>query len=426
MIYHDIYDLSDYNFYNIRDELYNIEVSKEVIDYMASKFTYKRFYIKSIDHRAANILKQEALSIGMDAAISYKTYTLIPLKTDILLAGSIVQILRLAEKLMKQPFKLKQLGQDLKYIIETDDFSQIKIGKTLLTPKDKVKIMAVINITPDSFYIGSRVDIKSLENVVKDMIEAKVDIIDIGGESTRPGSDPVSLEEEINRVIPAIEIIRKITDIPISIDTYKSKVAALAVEMGADIINDISALTMDKDMVKVVKESGKPVVLMHMKGTPKEMQKNPSYENLIDEIYQFFKNRIQFCIENQIDENKIILDPGIGFGKRYKDNLILTKYLGAFKTLKKPLLYAASRKSFIGIALGENLGNNTSINTGNIASGNILPAEERLYGSLAAHLIASNCASIIRVHDYTEMKQMEILRKEIYGVNRFEHNFNDF
>lgn len=413
MIFHTIYDLSDNNIYNLQAELKNINVSEEVIAYMADKFRYKRYYIKNLDFRAANILKQEALSCGSDAAISYKTYTMNPEKTDVLLCASLVQLKKISDKLLKQPFKLKELGKDLKYLIETEDFNPIKIGKLEIRPENRCYIMGIINVTPDSFYSGSRygdsgVNLKELEKAVLKMIENKVDIIDIGGESTRPSSDPVPLEEEIKRVIPAIELIRKLTDIPISIDTYKAKVAELAIEKGADLINDISALLMDEKMVDVVKESGKPVVLMHMKGKPKNMQQNPTYENLIDEIYQFFRSRIEFCIEKGINENNIIIDPGIGFGKRYKDNLVLTKYLGAFKTLKKPILYAASRKSFIGKALSE-------------TDEPVLP-EERLFGSLAAHLIASNTATIIRVHDVKETLDMEILRRKINEVDRFEHN----
>ncbi|MEJ5273809.1 MAG: dihydropteroate synthase [Spirochaetota bacterium] len=413
MIFHTIYDLSDNNIYNLQTELKNINVSEEVIDYMADKFRFKRYYIKNLDFRAANILKQESLSCGSDAAISYKTYTMNPEKTDVLLCASIVQLKKISDKLLKQPFKLRELGKDLKYLIETKDFNPIKIGKLEIRPENRCYIMGIINVTPDSFYSGSRycdsgVNLKELEKAVLKMIENKVDIIDIGGESTRPSSDPVPLEEEIKRVIPAIELIRKLTDIPISIDTYKAKVAELAIEKGADLINDISALLMDENMVDVVKESGKPVVLMHMKGTPKNMQQNPNYENLIDEVYQFFKSRIEFCIEKGINEDNIIIDPGIGFGKRYKDNLVLTKYLGAFKTLKKPILYAASRKSFIGKALSE-------------TDEPVLP-EERLFGSLAAHLIASNTAAIIRVHDFKETIDMEILRRKINEVDRFEHN----
>jgi len=411
MIYHTIYDLSDKNLYSLQAELSNIEVSKEVIDYMASKFTFKRFYIKNLDYRAANILKQEALSCDIDAAISYKTYTMNPDKTDILLCGSIAQLIKISEKLRNQPFKLKELGIDLKYLIETKDFNPIKIGKCEIKPDDRCYIMGIINVTPDSFYSGSRyvssnIDLASIEKTVEQMIENNVDIIDIGGESTRPASEPVSEEEEIKRIVPAIELVRKLTDIPISIDTYKAKVAQIAIEKGADLINDISALSMDQNMVKVVKESRKPVVLMHMKGTPKNMQQNPSYENLIDEIYQFFRSKINFCIENGINEDNIIIDPGIGFGKRYKDNLALTKYIGAFKTLKRPILYAASRKSFIGRALSE--------------TEEPVKPEDRLYGSLAANLIASNFANILRVHDFKETRQMEILKEKIYEVNRFE------
>ncbi len=411
MLFHKIYDLSDDVNFDIKAEISHIGTDEEVVDYLKHKATFKRFYVKELDHRAANILKQEALSVGCDTAISYKTYTLQPEKSDVLIFGTEVQLKKLSEKLLKQPFKLKNLGTDLSFILNSGVFEPMKIGGLSLIPDSMPYIMSVLNVTPDSFYSASRVNEAELEEKVMAMIEAKVDIIDIGGESTRPYASVVSEEEELKRVLPAIEAIRKISSIPISIDTYKANVAKKAIEAGADCINDISALRMDPHMLEVAREYNKPVILMHMKGEPKNMQQNPSYENVVDEVYDFFKERMEFCVENGIDEKNIILDVGIGFGKRYKDNLALSRNFKYFTSFKKPVVYAASRKTFVGLALKN--------------AKDPLPPEKRLYGSLAAHFMLANSAAILRVHDFEQILDMIKVKKEIDGVDRFEHPFAD-
>lgn len=249
--------------------------------------------------------------------------------------------------------------------------------------------MGIINITPDSFYSGSRVSVGKVLEVVNRMVEDGVDIIDIGGESTRPGSDPVPEEEELKRVIPAIKEIRKnFPSIPISVDTYKSKVAQEAIQNGADIINDISSGTFDKNMIKVVAEYQCPVILMHIKGTPKNMQQNPEYKDVVREITQFLKNRIEEFEKNGVKPENIIIDPGIGFGKTLEHNIQIIKRLAELKQLKKPILIGISRKSMIGMIL------------------NGIPPEERLTGTIVLNTIALlNGASIIRVHDVKEGKQ---------------------
>lgn len=267
-------------------------------------------------------------------------------------------------------------------------YIELKNGKKYYF--DRMKIMGIVNATPDSFYEGSRVE--DIEFAIKralDMVQDGADIIDIGGESTRPGSDPVSEEEEIRRVVPIIEGIRKQnTDILISIDTYRAKTALKAVEAGADIINDISAMTFDKDMVEVVKNNNVPVILMHIKGTPKDMQMNPVYEDVVKEVGDFFKERINFARSKGIDDSKLIIDPGIGFGKLYEHNMELIKKIGEFNNLEVPILLAVSRKSSIGKALGN------------------LPAEERLEGTLAVTCFAAmNNIDIVRVHDVRENKR---------------------
>jgi len=244
-------------------------------------------------------------------------------------------------------------------------------------------------VTPDSFSDGGR--FLKIEDAVRcgiKMAEEGADIIDVGGESTRPGSDPLEIEEELSRVIPVIKALSKEIDIPISIDTYKSEVAQKALEAGAEMINDISALRFDPKMKEVVAEYQVPVVLMHIKGTPKNMQENPYYDDVIKEIIEYLKESIKMATDAGVQEGNIIIDPGIGFGKRLEDNLSILKNLKKFSILNCPILVGPSRKSFIGKILD-------------------LPAEERLEGSLAALAIAiMNGANIVRVHDVKESKRM--------------------
>jgi len=250
---------------------------------------------------------------------------------------------------------------------------------------ERTHIMGVLNVTPDSFSDGGK--FSNLEKAVSQalkMTDEGADIIDIGGESTRPGSQPVSLEEETKRVIPVIEALAKKIQVPISIDTYKSQIAQKALEAGAELINDISGLKLDSEMAKLVAKYNVPVIIMHIKGTPQNMQENPYYENVTKEIRDYFEERINFADSTGIKEENIILDPGIGFGKRFEDNLAILKNLKEFKKLDRPLLVGLSRKSFIGKILD-------------------LPVEERLEGSLGALAYSiMQGANIARVHDVKE------------------------
>ncbi|PIW88712.1 MAG: dihydropteroate synthase, partial [Nitrospirae bacterium CG_4_8_14_3_um_filter_44_28] len=229
-----------------------------------------------------------------------------------------------------------------------------------------------------------------------EMVEEGADIIDVGGESTRPGSEPVPLQEEIDRTIPVIEEISKKIKVPVSIDTYKAEVARRALDAGASIVNDISGLRFDPEMPKVVSQYKVPVVIMHIKGTPKDMQANPIYEALIPEITDYFRESIRLAVESGITEDKIIIDPGIGFGKTFDHNLEIIKNLREFTLLEKPLLVGVSRKAFIGKILGD------------------APVSERLEGSEAAAAISIlNGANIIRVHDVKEMKKVALVADAI-------------
>ena len=252
----------------------------------------------------------------------------------------------------------------------------------------RTALMGVLNVTPDSFYDGGRRF--APEQAIAGGVElaaAGADIIDIGGESTRPGARAVSEEEELERVLPVIRGLRQAVSIPISIDTYKANVAREALDAGADIVNDISALRFDGAMAALVAEEKVPVVLMHMQGTPRTMQMDPYYSDVLLEVKNFLAAQIRLARESGIAPEKIIVDPGIGFGKTLQHNLCLVNRLSELSSLGHPLLVGASRKAFIGKIL------------------NVTP-DERMEGSLAAAVAAVlSGAAIIRVHDVKETRR---------------------
>lgn len=249
---------------------------------------------------------------------------------------------------------------------------------------DRPLVMGIINVTPDSFSDGGQfLQADQAVGRALQMIDEGADLIDIGGESSRPGADQVSVEDELQRVVPVVEQLRSQTEIPISVDTYKAAVAEASLKAGADIINDISALRMDLEMVRVIAQSGAPVVLMHMLGTPATMQQSPHYVDCVEEVTAFFVQRVAFAVEHGIARERIIVDPGIGFGKRLEDNLDLLAALHRFTQFGLPLLVGVSRKSFIGKVTGAST-----------------KPTDRLGGSIAAAVVAwQRGANIVRVHD---------------------------
>lgn len=251
-------------------------------------------------------------------------------------------------------------------------------------------VMGVLNVTPDSFSDGGLfLDASAAIGHAIRMVEDGVDIIDIGGESTRPGSDAVTIEEELRRTLPVIQAITKEISIPVSIDTYKAEVAKRALDAGASMVNDISGLGFDPAMPGVVSEYEVPVVVMHIKGTPKDMQKDPVYEALLPEIYDSLRRSMQSAMDAGIPENMIVIDPGIGFGKTFDHNLEILHRLREFTLLERPILVGVSRKAFIGKVL-----ENASV-------------ENRLEGTAAAVAISiMNGANIVRVHDVKEMARV--------------------
>jgi dihydropteroate synthase len=272
----------------------------------------------------------------------------------------------------------------------------LKIGEKTYDLDKKTLIMGILNITPDSFFDGGRYfNIDEAVNHAKFMEKNGANIIDIGGESTRPYSKRISIKEEINRVIPIIDELSNKISIPVSLDTYKFEVAKKGIESGIAMINDITALRGDKKLTSLITEMEIPICLMHMKGKPSYMQKNPIYFDIISEISQFFEKRINYAVSSGIEKDKIIIDPGIGFGKRtgkgIEDNCVILKNLNKFEKLGCPILIGVSRKRFIGNICGRE---------------KPLSENERLEGSLAATCVAVlNGANIIRAHDVKETRK---------------------
>ena len=274
-----------------------------------------------------------------------------------------------------------------------------------LASKEKESlIMGILNATPDSFSDGGLYfDTQKAINHALSMIEDGADIIDIGGESTRPFSDPVSLEDELWRVIPVVKELRKRTDTVISIDTTKSTVAKEACLVGADIINDISGMLFDAKMIDVAKDIGCPVVLMHIKGNPKTMQENPTYDNVVSEIKCHLLDRIDYVIENGIDRKNIILDPGIGFGKTIENNFEILNRLDELTSIEYPFLIGVSNKSFIGKTLNIN-------------------ENDRLQGTIVANTIAlQKGCKIFRVHNVKEAKRCLLIANKIFNSDHLNN-----
>lgn len=268
--------------------------------------------------------------------------------------------------------------------------------------RQRTVVMGILNVTPDSFYDGGRY--AQPEMAVQralQMVEEGADMLDIGGESTRPGSQPVSEEEELHRVLPVIEAVREQVDVPISIDTTKSRVAERALQAGACMVNDISGLGFDPRMAEVVAKHGALCCIMHIQGTPQTMQQNPHYDDVVRDISRYFAERLALAERAGIPREHIWLDPGIGFGKTVEHNLDILRRLREFTVFGLPLLVGTSRKSFIGKVLGD------------------LPPEQRLEGTAATVAIAiMNGANAVRVHDVKEMVRVArmtdaVLRRDV-------------
>ncbi|RKX69878.1 dihydropteroate synthase [candidate division WOR-3 bacterium] len=259
---------------------------------------------------------------------------------------------------------------------------------------DRVLVMGIINLSPDSFYQNSYYAPDRIIEVALQMEEDGADIIDIGAQSTRPGADEIPIEEEKRRIRAVLPRLAEMVSIPISVDTYRARIAEYALNHGAKIINDISALRFDQKMVTVVKKYDCGIVIMHIRGKPKDMQKNPEYRDVVREVYTHLRSRLDYLRSAGIDLNRVVIDPGLGFGKRLEHNYILIRNLTTFSDLGRPILVGISRKSFTGVPLN-------------------IPPQERLATSIALETIAiMNGAKILRVHDVKEVNRVVRIIKE--------------
>jgi dihydropteroate synthase len=379
----------------IKQIMRGIRVDSYGIKIMAPKAVTHLIKVDSLSCIAANVLKQELLSLGADAAVSRDTLTGRTRKTDCLLMGNLSQFSRLNQKLCRQPFGLNKLAQALKAAIDNYQKDNFRIdlgGHKLNLSVGRAKIMGIVNITPDSFSGDGLLRARSVRlkadilEYAEQLIKDGADIIDIGGESSRPGAKAVSVKEEISRVIPAIALLAKKIKVPISVDTSKPEVARAALDSGAVMVNDIFGLR-NNAMIKLVARHKAAVVIMHMKGNPRTMQKNPAYKSLLDEIMEYLNQSVNKAVSGGIDKGKIIIDPGIGFGKSLQDNLEVLNKLKSFKVLGMPIMVGPSRKSFIGKILN-------------------MPPEERVFGTVSACVLAAqNGASVVRTHDVKAVKQ---------------------
>lgn len=349
---------------------------------------------------AANIIKQEMLAAGGDAVTPAGAVTCATKYVDVLLLGTPKAYRSLLAKLELMPwFGMPRVAEDIKAALQPAELKTTLADGRVLT-YERLCVMGILNITPDSFYAGSRVP--QLQTVLEragKMLADGAGVLDIGGESTRPGSDSVDGEEERRRVLPVIEALRKeYPEAVLSVDTYRADTAEAALAAGADIINDISAMEADARMADVVQKSNAPIILMHMRGTPKNMQQNCEYKNVVEEVAVYLAQRAQLLRERGVGADKIILDPGIGFAKDVQQNLLLMRDLHTLTSFGYPVLLAASRKSTIGAVLGG------------------VPAEERLEGTIATSLQAVYAgAQMVRVHDVLENARAIRMLEAILG-----------
>ncbi len=364
-------------------------------------------YITDVDVRAANVIKQEMLSRGGDAAVHAHAVDCGVTESDVILFGTVKQISFLADKLETMPWwgfpdTVKVLREALASFSKKSATIDLPSGSSLAFG-GRTLLMSIINLSDDSLHSESRTYGNVDVAVARAVEHAKdgADILDLGAESTRPGAARISESEEIGRIMPVIREIRKILPLmPISVDTTREKVAKTALEAGADIINDISGLTFEPGIARAVADHNAMLVIMHMRGTPETMGSMCIYSNLLKEINDFFDEKIRTAISSGVDRAKIILDPGVGFAKDYSQNLFLLRHLESFRIHSKPILIGASRKGSVGKATD-------SPDTAG-----------RLEGTLA---VSALCAwagvDIIRVHDTKENKKAVMMAEAIRNAD---------
>ena len=363
-------------------ELTSIGCDHWGIKHMAGKAVFRVLKLKNIIPTQANIIKQEMLSRGGEAAVTRGTVNYSVEQTDMLLMATERQYKQLCQKLKLQPFKLKALAESIEQTIaalQSHPAYQINCRGLNIEMRRRTLVMGILNVTPDSFSDGGKFDNsdQALQHA-RQMVADGADIIDIGGESTRPGHKIISTEEEINRVIPVIEKLAAELTVPLSVDTSKAQVAKRALQAGAHIINDVWAGQADAGMFQVVADFQAPLILMHN-------QRGNQYSDLLADIIEYLGQAAETAIATGVAPQKIIIDPGIGFGKNLEQNIEVMKRLGELQGLGYPVLLGTSRKSMIGNTLN-------------------LPVDQRVEGTAATVTYGiTKGVDIVRVHDVKEM-----------------------
>ncbi|MBN2582410.1 MAG: dihydropteroate synthase [Planctomycetes bacterium] len=367
-------------------EMRSAGVTEYGIAVMAPKARHFSLVLENVSRLHANLIKQHVLSLGAEAAVHKHIPTEQVDVTTLLLTGTDAQLRRLAGKLRDQPFGLPAVGDLVLRTVAGYRCRSwtIRCGSGSVELGPKPVIMGILNVTPDSFSDGGQwQDAGCAVDHALAMQAAGAAMIDVGGESTRPGADAVPADEEIRRTVPVVAALRRQSDVLISIDTHKARVAVAALDAGADIVNDISALS-DAEMPALLADRGCPVVLMHMQGRPQTMQQNPTYEHVVADVCRRLRQALQRAAEAGVDLGQTIVDPGIGFGKTAEHNLALLGRLKELRSLGRPILVGTSRKSFIGKILDAEVDN-------------------RLMGSVATCVWArAQGAAMFRIHDVAE------------------------
>jgi len=374
------------------EALKRVGVDPYGIEAMLPKMSGLNLLLTGVPCKVANIIKQEMLAVGGDAAVCRGAVGCSVPETDVILIGTEKQIGRFAAKLAAQPFGLKEVAEAVTILIANRgrELHLLKTAQRDIVLGERPLVMGILNVTPDSFSDGGKyaAEDTAVERGIR-MVEEGADIVDIGGESTRPGSSPVSAKEERARVVPVVRRLAAEIGAPISVDTTKASVAAEALEAGAEIVNDVSALRFDRRMSKVIADAEAAVILMHMRGTPADMQKGKiAYTSVVGDILDFLRERIAFAAGHGIDQGRLMVDPGIGFGKTPTDNLKLLKHLPEFRILGLPVVTGISRKAFIGRITGEKEAADRDAGTAAAVAASVL------YGS-----------HVVRVHNVAMMRK---------------------
>ena len=376
----NIYPLNISSQEDINNICSKIQTDPRALAYLSPKYKILHFYAENIDYRAAAFLKQELLSRGGDTIVTKHVIDGKSSSSNILLMGTSSQIKSLIHKLSSMDcWGLKDLRESLSRSFTNININKWQLHSKITLDNDNTKLMAIINLTPDSFYEGSRVNESQIISIAQKFLNDGAYILDIGAESTRPGAAQVDSSEEISRLIPALKILRREfgNQIIISVDTYKSITARTAIESGADIINDISGFSLDNDMLTTIANLNVPYILSHIEGNPSNMKEFEGHENIIDTLQIYFTDKIKALEQAGLRRENIILDPGLGFAKSGHDNFMIIKHVESLKTFGLPVMIGHSRKRF----------------TGN---------KNEIAGTLAVSSLLAGRVSLLRVHDVRE------------------------